>query len=463
MSKSHITIKVRTTSLIEYVDTKYMVELVKLKLQISGYRRLLSVESFDDVDVSEMQAGAPDREAGPANRHQIQDSHGCAERVPTSRSSLNLSTLVFPECTARVKNMKLDVDFTIRYLCTCKVIAYQLSGRGCNTPHFQLSQNAIVVPLLLGKLNKSNYYLELSMQNADLPIDDCLVNFLVDDLISNGGQLEMVVNLLEESAISTLRAKKEELMQEVYTIMSATLGIPPKPDAPITLEYYTEDGKYANWEGTPLQFYKAFTAKYSPTESFLPINDPQNDYGKLYTMDKLGNIWGGRPVLYVNTQIDDLKQAVSIKAGQPVFFGCDVGQFSNSGKGVGIMDTDYLHYERLQTNKSAMTHAMVISGVHVDEKTGRPVRFKVENSWGEDSGVQGFNVMSEKWFNQFVFQVVVHKSFLRRQEWLLLKAIVEYLGTASEFTVSLQDHIRVDNIQAVHMRVFLKDFLDLNI
>jgi len=67
----------------------------------------------------------------------------------------------------------------------------------------------------------------------------------------------------QESAISTLRAKKEELMQEVYSIMSATLGVPPKPDAPFTLEYYTEDGKYAKWEGTPLQFYKAFTAKYS--------------------------------------------------------------------------------------------------------------------------------------------------------------------------------------------------------
>jgi bleomycin hydrolase len=68
----------------------------------------------------------------------------------------------------------------------------------------------------------------------------------------------------QELAISTLRAKKEELMQEVYTIMSATLGVPPKPDAPFTLEYYTEDGKYAKWErSTPLQFYKAFTAKYS--------------------------------------------------------------------------------------------------------------------------------------------------------------------------------------------------------
>lgn len=66
-----------------------------------------------------------------------------------------------------------------------------------------------------------------------------------------------------ESAISALRAKKEELMQEVYTIMSATLGVPPKPDVPFTWEYYTEDGKYAKWEGTPLQFYKAFTTKYS--------------------------------------------------------------------------------------------------------------------------------------------------------------------------------------------------------
>ncbi|KAG1862597.1 peptidase C1B bleomycin hydrolase [Suillus subalutaceus] len=344
---------------------------------------------------------------------------------------------------------------------------------------FQLSQSYL---FFWDKLNKSNYYLELSIENADLPVDDRLVNFLAKDLISDGGQWDMAVNLLEtyglvpqpiypesfhssasypinillktklrehaltlrtlssslkadpsvsqESAISALRAKKEELMQEVYTIMSATLGVPPKPNAPFTWEYYTEDGKYAKWEGTPLEFYKAFTAKFSPAESFSLINDPRNEYGKLYTVNKLGNIWGGRPVLYVNTEVDDLKQAIvrSIKAGQPVFFGCDVGQFSDSGKGVGIMDTDYFEYEqafnitlgltkaqRLETNESAMTHAMVISGVHVDEKTGRPVRFKVENSWGEDSGVQGYNVMSDKWFDQFVFQVVVHKSLATKE------------------------------------------------
>lgn len=361
---------------------------------------------------------------------------------------------------------------------TTNVIRHEVMKK-LKLKEFQLSQSYL---FFWDKLNKSNYYLELAIENADLPVDDRLVNFLAKDLISDGGQWDMAVNLLEtyglvpqpiypesfhssasspintllkmklrehaltlrtlssslkadhnisqELAISTLRAKKEELMQEVYTIMSATLGVPPKPNAAFTWEYYTEDGKYAKWEGTPLEFYKAFTAKFSPTESFSLINDPRNDYGKLFTVDKLGNIWGGRPVLYVNTAIDDLKQAIvrSIKAGQPVFFGCDVGQFSDSSKDIGIMDTDYFEYEqafnitlgltkaeRLQTNESAMTHAMVISGVHVDEKTGRPVRFKVENSWGEDSGVKGFNVMSDKWFNQFVFQVVVHKSFATKE------------------------------------------------
>ncbi|KAG1734739.1 peptidase C1B bleomycin hydrolase [Suillus paluster] len=362
---------------------------------------------------------------------------------------------------------------------TTNVIRYEVMKK-LNLKEFQLSQSYL---FFWDKLNKSNYYLELSIENADKPVDDRLVNFLANDLISDGGQWDMVVNLLEtyglvpqpiypesyhssasgpintllkmklrehaltlrtlssslradpnvsaESAISALRAKKEELMQEVYTVMSATLGVPPKPDATFTWEYYTEDGKYAKWEGTPQQFYKAFTTKFSPAESFSLINDPRNEYGKLYTVDKLGNIWGGRPVLYVNTEIDDLKQAIvrSIKAGQPVFFGCDVGQFSDSGKGVGIMDVDYFEYEqafnitlgltkaqRLQTNESAMTHAMVISGVHVDEKTGRPVRFKVENSWGDESGVKGFNVMSDKWFDQFVFQVVVHKSLATKEQ-----------------------------------------------
>jgi len=221
-------------------------------------------------------------------------------------------------------------------------------------------------------------------------------------------------------------------MQEIYTVMSATLGVVPKPDEKFTWEYYEDgegavkgSGKVKSWTGTPKEFYKAFaggkTGKYKPSDSFSLINDPRNDYGKLYTVDKLGNVWGGRPVLYVNTEISNLKGAIvkMIKAGQPVFFGCDVGQFSESA--AGIMDTDLFEYEnafnitlgltkaqRLQCNESSMTHAMVISGVHLDSN-GAPVRYKVENSWGPAAGDKGYFVMTDRWFDEFVFQVVVPK------------------------------------------------------
>jgi bleomycin hydrolase len=162
------------------------------------------------------------------------------------------------------------------------------------------------------KLNKANYYLELSIQHADLPIDDRLISHLSADPVSDGGQWDMSVNLIEgyglvpqsiypESTHSSLsgplnaliktkirehalilrrlssslrsvcipedtlglvlRAKKEELMKEIYNIMTATLGVPPKPDEKFVWDYIDADGKVGRWEGTPLEYFQAFAAK----------------------------------------------------------------------------------------------------------------------------------------------------------------------------------------------------------
>ncbi|KAJ7502730.1 peptidase C1B, bleomycin hydrolase [Mycena galericulata] len=336
---------------------------------------------------------------------------------------------------------------------------------------FQLSQSYL---FFYDKLNKANFYLESSIELADRPIDDRLVSFLANDLISDGGQWDMVVNLVknygvvpqsiypesthsslsgplntllktklrehalilrrtyaslrtqsfsQETITTALRLKKEELLKEVYTIMTATLGVPPGPNDKFVWDYYDVDGKPGHWEGTPKEYFNAFASKpYSPIDSFSLINDPRNDYSKLYTVDKLGNVFGGRPVLYVNTEIENMKSTVvkMVKAGVPVFFGCDVGKFSSRVD--GIMDPALFEYEnafditlgltkaeRLQVNESAMTHAMVISAVHLDA-AGKPVRFKVENSWGPDVGDKGYFVMTSAWFDQFVYQVVVPRA-----------------------------------------------------
>ncbi|KAI5867823.1 peptidase C1B, bleomycin hydrolase [Durotheca rogersii] len=345
-----------------------------------------------------------------------------------------------------------------------------------NLDAFELSQAYL---FYWDKLEKSNFFLENIIDTADQPLDDRLVQRLLAEPISDGGQWDMVYNLVEKyglvpqalypdswnamssstinyivvaklreyavtlrklvnspkTTVSSLAAIKGKMLREIHLILTLTLGPPPSTTEEFEWEFLDKDGKAVTVVSTPHQFAKDLASpEFRITSSAIAsmvslVHDPRHEPLTLMTVDRLGNIVGGRGITYINVDINTLKQAcvAMLKAGLPIFFGSDVGKFSERNS--GIMDLDIIDYEvgfnvnlygsldkaaRLRVGESSMTHAMVLTAVHVDED-GKPVRWRVQNSWGTANGDKGWFVMSDRWLDEFVFQAVVDPRFLSKR------------------------------------------------
>ncbi|RMZ89538.1 hypothetical protein DV736_g3230, partial [Chaetothyriales sp. CBS 134916] len=342
-----------------------------------------------------------------------------------------------------------------------------------NLKTFELSQAYL---FFWDKLEKSNWFLEQIIDTSSQPLNSRLVQELLSSPVSDGGQWDMAANLvakyglvpqvlypdnysaqnsgslntilttkLREDALilrslksspggeASVLATKARMLQEVHRILTLTLGPPPKPEESFRWEYYDATGRYHRVTKTPLEFAAELSTPSSirvlnanVSELFSLVNDPRNKFNQLLTVDRLGNVIGGRPVTYVNVDIATIKLAAMrmLGAGLPVFFGSDVGKYSNSRS--GIMDTKLYDYElafnislklsksqRLKVGESAMTHAMVLTAVQVE--FGKTVRWRVENSWGDGAGEKGYFVMSDEWLDEFVYQVVVDPGFVSKE------------------------------------------------
>lgn len=338
-----------------------------------------------------------------------------------------------------------------------------------NLDEFEFSQGFL---FYWDKIERCNYFLTNIVETAERgeDVSGRLVSFLLSDPTCDGGQWDMLVNLITKHGLmpkkhfpesfsceaslrlngilksklreytqvlrnlvnggaskDVIREKLDEQMGEIYKVVGICLGI---PDDTFKWEYYDKSKAYQSiGPVTPKEFYEQHVLPhYDVNQKMCLMTDPRpsNPYGEMYTVDCLGNVVGGRPVLYNNQPVELLMEYVvkSLKVGEPVWFGCEVSK--RFAVKLGIQDikihdfktafgvdiqTTMTKADRLIYGESAMTHAMVFTAVTTDDNN-KATKFRVENSWGEDRGDKGYLIMTADWFKEFVFEVVIDKNLV---------------------------------------------------
>lgn len=327
---------------------------------------------------------------------------------------------------------------------------------------FEFSQNHA---MFWDKFERANFFLEDVVATADEPLDSRLVQFLLSEVLGDGGQWDMAVSvylkhgvvpkeampetepssntrrmntqlqaLLRRSALELrdlvaagastdeVAAARDGVLAEVWRILVICLGEPP---ASFDWEWRDDEGAFHR-EGTltPQEFYERHV-RLDLTQYVCLVDDPRPTHpkGRALTVEHLGNVVGGRQIRYVNADMDVIKRlaAEALAAGEPVWFGADVSKQADRTSGLlveGLHDYSGLFGVDLSTTKeqrvisgeSAMNHAMLFTGV--DLVDGVPRRWRVENSWGEEPGDKGFFTMDDAWFTEYVFEVVVRADAL---------------------------------------------------
>lgn len=340
-------------------------------------------------------------------------------------------------------------------------------GRKYNLKKFEFSQNYFI---FWDKMEKSNYFLENIIKTAEEPRDSRLIMHLLSDPVQDGGQWHMFTNLIEKygvvpqsempesyqssqsmrmnrmitrklrgfakdlrnihkkgADIKEIRAMKGDMLSTVYQMLTICLGTPPEK---FDWQVRDKDKKFHRFENvTPKKFFEDHVGlKLKDYVCLIHCPMSNKTFNEVYTIDYLGNVVEGKSILYLNLPSKRLKEAAasSIKDDHPVWFGCDVGKHFH--RNLGVMDMDIFDYElfystdfpmtkgdRLEYGDSQMTHAMLFTGVDLDRKD-LPKKWRVENSWGDKRGDKGYDIMTDSWFDEYTYEVVVHKDYITEDE-----------------------------------------------
>ena len=335
-------------------------------------------------------------------------------------------------------------------------------------PSLEFSQNYLFV---YDQLEKSNLFLQGVIDTKHLPMDDRQVEWLFKNPLNDGGQFTGVSNLVMKYGVVpaevmpenyqsnntaqvgnliklklrefglTLREQKDrrstvalktEMLKEIYSMLVRAYGVPPtefewtrhdKDGNPIETKRYT-----------PKSFYEEYFGDIDLENNFVMVmNDPTREYHKVYEIEYDRHVYDGDNWLYLNLPIEEVKALAiaSIKDNTAMYFSCDVGKYLLSKK--GTLDINNFDYEslmgvefpmnkeqRVRTFASGSSHAMTLIAVDLDEE-GNPKKWMVENSWGPTSGWKGNLIMTDEWFEEYMFRVVIDKKYIPAETLKLLE------------------------------------------
>lgn len=334
----------------------------------------------------------------------------------------------------------------------------------------QLSQN---YNFFFDQLEKSNLFLQAIIDTSEKPIEDKSVEWLFKNPLSDGGQytgisdnimkygivpasampetyssnntsriskliglklkefgLELRKMKAAKSSNADIQTRKETMLSDVYRMLALSFGVPPTE-----FEWTRKNSKGQIIDRrtyTPLEFYHEYAGNNLKDDYVMLMNDPTREYFKLYEIEYDRQAYDGKNWTYVNLPIDEIKKMAiaSIKDSTMMYFSCDVGQSFDRER--GILDVNNYDYgslfgttfpmnkaERISTFSSASSHAMTLMAVDIN-KDGKPVKWMVENSWGQGAN-NGHLIMTDEWFDEFMFRLVVDKKYATKKTLEVLK------------------------------------------
>ena len=316
------------------------------------------------------------------------------------------------------------------------------------------------------QLEKANLMLQGVIDTAKKPMDDTRVQFFFKNPLNDGGTFcgvsdladkyglvpksvqpetfsaensakmsSMISSKLREFGLelrqmaadgkkpAAIKARKTEMLSTVYRMLCLTLGEPVKE---FTYAFRNKDGKTVGEARryTPKEFFKATVGEPLSGSFIMVMNDPRRPYHKTYEVEYDRHTYDGQNWKYLNLPMDEIEQLAmaSLKDGRKMYSSYDVGKQLDRER--GYLDTENYDYaslfgttfgmdkaQRIATFDSGSTHAMTLSAVDIDAD-GKAVKWKVENSWGPNHGQGGYLIMTDRWFREYTFRLVVNKQYV---------------------------------------------------